>query len=146
MKSATLSSSLCVVCRKSCAARVRLPGSSRRRRASTAWVYDFLVSASSSPHSWRARLRRWPASCSRSSSSSVQSFHTRARSSEGIHSFKRVSTSSLVKGSTGGAFPRRFRDPTECDGSCLVGLSPPACISEEALIRVPGSSDCGGLP
>ena len=54
----------------------------------------------------------------------------------------RVSGSSPVKGSTGGAFPRRVLDPTACeDDPSLVWVSPPTLVSgEEAACTV---TECG---
>ena len=55
MNSATDSASFWAVCRKSCAAKARPPGSRRLRREVTAWSYVFLSSSSNKLHSCSAR-------------------------------------------------------------------------------------------
>ena len=57
-------------------------------------------------HSYNARLRRWPASCSQSSFS-VQPFQVSARLREGSQSSSMSSGFSPVNASTGGALPWR---------------------------------------
>ena len=78
MNSATDSASFWAVCRKSCAAKARPPGSRWLRREVTAWSYVFLSSSSNKLHSCSARPLRWPANCN-NNSSGVQPFHCEAR-------------------------------------------------------------------
>ena len=67
-------------------------------------------------HSWRARLRKCPANCTRVSASD-QPFHTAARCKEGNQSSNGTPPGSPSKGSTGGALPR-----LTFPGSVGVGL------------------------
>ena len=105
MKSATDSPSCCEVWRKSWAASSRLLGSRRLCIAAVTSSRDFFSRAVRSPHSCKARPRRWPASWIRVSCS-LQSFHSAARSNPGIQSSNKMSDSPS-NGSTGGALPLR---------------------------------------
>ena len=120
-------------------ASILLPGSSHFFRAFTALLRSFLSPLFIKFHSSSALLRRYPASCSRVSSS-LQAFHVAERCSEGSQSSKLLLP---LKVSIGGAFPLREAAPLGGGGRRSFAVPPFGRVS--ALPSESGSGERASL-